>query len=213
MEMVAVIPMKQWDVDHLAKSAFLYAFGRHTYAASTMIEIITGNTSRLSPKTRSFISGTIAAWLTGMSQTSDLARGWTLTRNALDRQSGGTPSKPSGLTVTDVDARIMFACAFRHDMQNFDITDFGGDGSAPVLWTRYATEFARLLMERKWSYVTARDLLNEGLVPSSEPLGRIPEIERPHFEDGQPDDMWLGFFRLMRDATENNREDSSEERR
>ena len=211
--MVAVMPIKQWDVDHLTESAFLYAFGRRTYAASTMIDILIENASRLSAPARASVSGTIHARLNTMSQPSDLEHGWSLAGAMLDRQGEGTPPQPSGLTVTGTDARIMFACAFRHDMQNPDITDFGGDGSAPVLWTRYATEFARLLMERKWSYVTARDLLNEGLVPSSEPLGRIPEIERPHFEDGQPDDTWLGFFRLMRDAGENNREDSGEERR
>lgn len=203
--MVAVMPMKQWDVDHLVKSAFLYAFGRHTYAASTMIEIITDNTSRLSPKTRAFISEVISRRLKSMSQPFDLKQGWTLAGNALGRQTMETPSKPSGLVVRGIDAHIMFACAFRYDMDTSDTAYFGRDGSAPMLWTRYATEFPQLLMERKWSYVTARDLLNEGLIPSSEPLGRIPEIERPRLDDDQPepDDTWLGFFRLMRDATEN----------
>ena len=203
--MVAVMPMKQWDVDHLVKSAFLYAFGRHTYAASTMIEIITDNTSRLSPKTRAFISEIISRRLKSMSQPFDLKQGWMLAGDALDRQGVETPSNPSGLVVGGIDAHVMFACAFRYDMQTPGTAYFGEDGSAPVLWTRYAREFPQLLLERKWSYVTARDLVNEGLIPSSEPLGRIPEIERPHFEDDQPepDDTWLGFFRLMRDATEN----------
>lgn len=174
------------DLDHLCVSAAGYAIGRGTYATDGVLDVLEANWDALDDGAREPIRVLVReyarrGWLAG-----DSARRWRALANRSDPLGSG--SDPVVLrSGWGVDLNILFFSAFRHDMQS-------DDPDVPVLWVRFARDYASVVMRANWAYCTARDLLWEHLVPLDEPYAGL---QGPLGRVAPADGRWRAFYRLM----------------
>lgn len=170
------------DLDHILDSAVHYACGRGTYADDAVLDVLERNRMRLRKATALELADWIERREPHNSRWMNMA--WLLRRGPWD--------KPGPLEADGVDRRILFACAFRHDIDSTD-------PRLPRLWETYTKRYPQVLFTDWWNRVSARDLVWENLIPLDEPLGDVQDVGGRM----QPtDDRWVGLFRILRDTPE-----------
>lgn len=177
--------MRQSDADHLYDSAVRYAINRNTYASDAVLDGLTVDASLLS----STEAGRLISFI--HSQTGQM-RNPARWDHVLSLLSEAHHTGECLLQIESLDRRILFACAFRHDIHSTD-------PMIPQLWERWLTDYATVLYRNNWNLVSARDLIWENLIPLSEPLGSIQDIAGRLEPD---DDRWLPVFRKLRNRVE-----------
>ena len=198
-------PMSQWDVDHLTVSA-LFAPDGSDDMRLMMIHMVEANRDMLSAKTRSDLRCRVDRMLFWENSLHRLREVWLELLSQLSQPPRKHHKRRQGLYLTDAEASALFMCAFRSDLEY--------ENSAALLWEQYASQYARILHDPRWASEATRILLERHLIPASDPVKNIHDRYPDSLTIGQGAGReWVRFFRLMRDAGKNNREDSGEERR
>lgn len=185
------MPMRRRDLDHLLTSACAYALGRGTYADTVTLDMTERNRASLSPAGIHALHDRLVA--DRRLASADIR--WRLLAQSL----ATIPGREGDATILEADPlsrRILFACAFRHDIHLDDPT-------LPDLWRNWWDRYATVLRMDGWRLNSARDLVWAGLVPLGEPLGQVQGIDG---RIGPDDDRWVPLFRLMRDGTTHRRQ-------
>lgn len=176
-------------VNHLCRSACIYAIGRSTGASEALSKDLLLNGKRLTPETRQSVidhAAKIKVLRNRNGFTAQLGH-WD---SAMKTLADINETVDDGLMeFTSRSASSFFiAAAWRGDAECLD------DPTAPEFWENLFRSLPEGLIDDNWALNTRRDMLWDGLIPEGEDISGLQQAGIPFHRS---DNRWLGFYRLL----------------